>query len=75
MDNAKKKNLNNLVKKGRTLLSSRVKRINISTGDYEIVDNDKRSNEEALLDFAIELSKVRKMRSLDNEMSTGTDLI
>lgn len=65
MDNSKKKNLNNLVEKGRSLLRRRVKRVNINTGDYENVVNDQRSNEEALRDFAIHLSNERKRRSIE----------
>lgn len=46
VDISTKENLENLVKAGEKLLKKPVSRVNLETGDYEIVG--KKSNEEAL---------------------------
>ncbi|CAD5181227.1 unnamed protein product [Musa acuminata subsp. malaccensis] len=69
VDISTKENLENLVKAGEKLLKKPVSRVNLETGDYEIVG--KKSNEEALTEFAMKLSQERKQRMLGSS-STRT---
>ncbi|URD93478.1 Patatin-like phospholipase [Musa troglodytarum] len=62
VDISTKENLENLVKAGEKLLKKPVSRVNLETGDYEIVG--KESNEEALTEFAKKLSQERKKKIL-----------
>ncbi|KAJ8500689.1 hypothetical protein OPV22_011241 [Ensete ventricosum] len=62
LDISTKENLENLVKAGEKLVKRPISRVNLETGDYEIVG--KKSNEEALTEFAMKLSQERKMRIL-----------
>ncbi|KAL1316274.1 patatin-like protein 1 [Arachis ipaensis] len=61
-DKATKENLDNLVKKGKELLTNPVTRVNLDTGRYQPVPN-KGSNQQELKRFAKLLSDERKLRN------------
>jgi patatin-like phospholipase/acyl hydrolase len=61
VDVATKKNMEALIEIGENLLKKNVARVNIDTGKYEVVEDEK-TNEEALARFARKLSEERKLR-------------
>ncbi|KAL4196942.1 hypothetical protein AMTRI_Chr04g248800 [Amborella trichopoda] len=61
VDIATEKNLKQLVKVGKELLQKPVSRVNLATGKYEAVPNE-RTNEQALISFAKLLFDERKNR-------------
>lgn len=66
-----KKNLNNLVNIGKSLLEENVSRVNIQTGEFESVPEEG-TNKDALTRFAKELSDERKLRLSHKEQSLET---
>ncbi|KAA0045873.1 hypothetical protein IC582_024831 [Cucumis melo] len=62
VDIATKENLENLEKVGKNLLKKIVSRVNLTTGDFEELPQEKGTNEDALIQFAKRLSQERKLR-------------
>uniref|UniRef100_A0A0D6QV99 Patatin n=1 Tax=Araucaria cunninghamii TaxID=56994 RepID=A0A0D6QV99_ARACU len=69
VDISTKENLDNLVKIGETLLEKPLSRVNLDTGMYDPVQGEG-TNKDALIRFAKELSKERKLR-LSSGMETN----
>ncbi|KAJ8762415.1 hypothetical protein K2173_007575 [Erythroxylum novogranatense] len=62
MDNSSKDNLEELKKFGKDLLNEPVKRVNLSTGNLEPIDDGKTKNFQALTKIAEQLSAEKKLR-------------
>lgn len=60
VDIATEKNLMRLIEIGNALLKKPVSRVQLDTGRYEKPEADEGTHEEALIDFAKRLSKVKK---------------
>ncbi|XWS21155.1 hypothetical protein CRYUN_Cryun30bG0031100 [Craigia yunnanensis] len=67
VDISTEENLENLVKVGEELLKKPVSRVNLENGKFEPVNQG--TNEEALIRFAEDLSKEKRMRSLNGNLA------
>ncbi|CAN6338543.1 unnamed protein product [Urochloa humidicola] len=72
VDTATLENMRRLIEMGKSMLEQRVTRVNVTTGKYEVVPGDYRTNAQALQDLAKELYKeVKARRKKDGQASGG----
>ncbi|CAL4898806.1 unnamed protein product [Urochloa decumbens] len=71
VDTATPENMRRLIGMGKSMLEQRVTRVNVTTGKYEVVPGDNRTNAQALQDLAKELYKERKERRMKDEQASG----
>ncbi|CAN6329355.1 unnamed protein product [Urochloa humidicola] len=70
VDTATLENMRRLIEMGKGMLEQKVTRVNVTTGKYEAVPGDNRTNAQALQDLAKELYKERtERRKKDGEAS------